>query len=107
MSELLLFTFCIAVGFVAAGLTSSLVQLVTGRPVVFALPRASLIPCILAGVSFTVIGPYIVARGAVRASLTDGKPLTWLAGGLTLALLWSACSGIIVLDIALSMGRAL
>jgi len=105
--ELLLLVYATAVGFVAAGLAASLFQLVTSRPVAFVLPSTRLVSCFVAGLSFALVGPYIVARAAVRARWSDRKPLTWLAGGLALALLWSTCSGIVVLDLALSVRHSL
>jgi hypothetical protein len=107
MFELWLLLYCAAVGFVAAGLASSLFQLVTRRQVAFAVPRPRIVECFVAAVSFAFIGPYIVARGAVRAVRADRRPITWLVGGLAVAGVWSACSGIVVLDFALAMRSSL
>ncbi|MGV8840196.1 MAG: DUF6949 family protein [Bauldia sp.] len=107
MFELWLLLYCAAVGFVAAGLASSLFQLVTRRQVAFAVPQPRIVECFVAAVSFAFIGPYIVARGAVRAVRADRRPITWLVGGLAVAGVWSACSGIVVLDFALAMRSSL
>lgn len=96
-----------AVGFVAAGIASSFYQLVTARPVAFVLPSGRLLACIAAGLSFALIGPYIVARTAIRLVTVDRRPATWLLGGFAIVLMWSACSGIIVLDLALSLRHGL
>ncbi len=85
MPEFLLLLFAAAVGFVAAGLVA----------------------CLAAGASFALVGPYIVARGAIRARSVDKRPLGWLMAGLALAAGWSTCSGIVVLDLALSLGHGL
>ena len=107
MFELWLLLYCAAVGFVAAGLASSFFQLVTRRQVVFAIPSPRVVACFVAAVSFALVGPYIVARAAVRAVRADKRPVTWLVGGLAVAGLWSACSGILVLDLALAMRTSL
>jgi len=107
MFELWLLLYCTAVGFVAAGLASSLFQLVTRRPVAFAIPSPRIVACCVAAVSFALVGPYIVARAAVRAVRADKRPVTWLFGGLAVAGIWSACSGIVVMDFALAMRTSL
>ncbi len=107
MFELWLLLYCAAVGFVAAGLSSSLFQLVTRRQVAFSIPSPRILACFVAVVSFAFVGPYIVARGAVRAVRADKRPVTWLFGGLAVAGVWSACSGIVVLDLALAMRTSL
>lgn len=107
MLEVWLLLYCAAVGFVAAGLASSFFQLVTRKPVVFAMPSPRIVTCFIAAVSFAFVGPYIVARGAVRAVRADKRPASWLWGGLAVAGAWSACSGIVVLDVALAMRTSL
>ena len=105
MTELFVFVFATAVGFVAAGLASSFFQLVTSRRVAFVMPGPHLGKSIAVGAAFAIIGPYIVARGALRAAFIDRRPLVWLAGGLALAAGWSFCSGLILLDLALTVAH--
>jgi hypothetical protein len=92
-----------AVGFVAAGSGASLYQLVTHRQAAFAVPKARFISCVAAVASYALVGPYIVATNALRTHFVDKRPLKWMAAGLGLAVLWSACSGIVVLDFALAV----
>ncbi len=107
MREFWILIYASAVGFVAAGVISSLYQLVTRRQVAFAMPNTRFVTCFAAVVSFALVGPYIVARNTFRTRFVDHKPLSWLAGGLGLAALWSACSGILVLDVALAVRAGL
>ena len=103
LSQLMILAYATAVGFAAAAIASSFYQLVTARPVAFALPNARPLPMILAGVSIALVGPYVVARAAVRAVTVDRRPASWLVGGFAIVFLWSACSGILVLDLLLSL----
>jgi hypothetical protein len=107
LSELLVLAYATAVGFAAAGIASTFYQWVTARPVAFVLPSGRIVACVLAGVSFALVGPYIVARTAIRSVTVDRRPATWLVGGFAIVLLWSACSGILVLDLALSLRHGL
>ena len=107
MREFWILVYASAVGFVAAGVISSLYQLVTRRQVAFSIPNPRFVSCFAAVVSFALVGPYIVARNTIRSRFVDRKPLSWLAGGFGLAALWSACSGILVLDVALAVRESL
>ena len=107
MREFWILVYASAVGFVAAGVISSLYQLVTRRQVAFSIPNPRFISCFAAVVSFALVGPYIVARNTIRSRFVDRKPLSWLAGGFSLAALWSVCSGILVLDVALAVRESL
>ena len=104
MPEALILAYATAVGFAASGLASTLFQWIRGRPAAFALPNGGLASYLLAALTIAVTGPYIVARSAFRARFADRKSWVLLGGGLFIAVMWSTCSGIVVLGFVLSLG---
>ena len=104
MREGLIMLYATALGFGAAGLIASFLQLVTNRPVAFAIPdKAGILSYVTAALRFAIIGPYIIARMAFRAAAPPQRSLGMLGGGLFVATLWSTCSGILVLGLAVSL----
>lgn len=99
MLETILLGFAAAFGFAAAGAASAVFQLFTNRPVAFALPSGSTGRYALAVLGFAVTGPYIMARAAFRARFVDRRSWAMLGVGLSIALMWSICSGILFLDL--------
>jgi hypothetical protein len=102
MFELILAAYCAACGFVAAGLTASFIQLVTNQPVKFAVSLETTLVGIRDVLIVTWCGPFIIMRNAVRARLIERRPIGWLVASAIIAATWSTCSGIIVLQIALT-----
>lgn len=96
-----------AVGFVSAAIAGSLYQLVTARPAAFAMPSGRLTVCLAAAISFALVGPYIVARGTIARFRTQHPRPGLVAGGIVIASIWSACSGIVMLDLALAVRQSL
>ena len=104
MFELLLLVFAAAFGFAAAGTSSALLQWLTKRPVVFAAPEGGAIGYVAAALKFMLTGPYIVVQASFRARFVDQKSWGFLGGGITIAAIWSACTGILLIDLMLRIG---
>lgn len=104
LRELMILAYATAVGFAVSGMISAVLQLVTKRPVAFALPSGGAPAYLLAALSFVITGPYIVARASFQARFLNGGSLGIMGGGLFVAVLWSTCSGIVILGLALSIG---
>ena len=102
MHEALVLAYATAVGFAVSGALSTLIQLMTRRPVAFALPDGSAPAYVLTALSFILIGPYVVARTSLHLVFVEGRSWGFLSGGAVIALGWSACSGIILLGLVLS-----
>lgn len=103
MRETLILAYAAAVGFAASGATSTLLQTFTRRPVAFSVPEGGAGRLLIALLSFMVTGPYIVARATFRMAAKRGKSFGLVGGGLAIAMLWSACSGIAILGLLLSL----
>jgi hypothetical protein len=104
MFELLLLVFAAAFGFAAAGSISALLQWLTNRPVVFAVPEGGAIGYLVAALKFMLAGPYIVVQASFRARFVDQKSWGVLGGGITIAAIWSICTGILLIDLMLRLG---
>jgi hypothetical protein len=90
-------------GFVAAGVLGSLYQLITQQPPRFAFDGEGLLP-FLAGLFLCVFaGPFIIMRNAIRGRRIEKRPLGWLVASSTIAGMWSMCSGVMVINVALIM----
>ncbi len=103
MQGAMILAYATAVGFAASGMISTLLQWIKGRPVAFALPAGGMTSYFLAAVAFAVIGPYIVARSALRAGLSGKGSWATLGTGLLAATVWSTCSGLAVLGFVASL----
>ncbi len=104
MLESVLFAFAAAFGFAASGTASAAFQLVTKRPVAFALPSGGTARYALTLIGFAVTGPYIMAKAAFRARFIDHRSWAMLGVGMSIAVMWSICSGILVLDLMVRVG---
>lgn len=104
LRELLILAYASAVGFSVSGAISTFLQLVTRRPVAFAMPEggARAPTYILTALSFMAIGPYVMARTSIRLRFREGGPLSVFAAGLTISLMWSLCFGIALMGLVLA-----
>lgn len=102
--KLLLLCYASAIGFTAAGIVSSFYQLVTAKPVRFALLGDGAGAMFVSALFFAVCGPMIMFRTAVRARLIDNQSVGILCGGVAIAAIWGCCVGIVALDLVLSIG---
>ncbi|CTQ51722.1 hypothetical protein LP7551_00235 [Roseibium album] len=99
--DLLLVGYIACAGFVAAGVLGSLYQLVTKQPPRFNFTGESLMG-FLAGMFLCVFaGPFIIMRNAIRGRRIENRPLGWLVASSTIAGMWSVCSGVMVMNVAL------
>lgn len=99
--NLLIVGYIACAGFVAAGVLGSLYQLVTHEPPKFSLAGEGLL-AFLAGIFLCVFaGPFIIMRNAIRGRRIEKRPLGWLVASSTIAGMWSMCSGVMVMNVAL------
>jgi hypothetical protein len=99
--DLLLVGYIACAGFVAAGVLGSLYQLITREPPRFSFAGENL-PRFLAGLFLCVFaGPFIIMRNAIRGRRIEKRPLGWLVASSTIAGMWSMCSGVMVMNVAL------
>ena len=101
--DAVLCTFIIAVGFVFAGLSSSLHQLVTGEPLRFECAPGRGLSVVLNVVVRVFAGPAILMRNAIKGAMR-GRPPYWLALSTIIASLWSFMSGIVMLELLVRAG---
>lgn len=100
--QFMLLGFCIASGFVSAGLAGSLYQLVTSEPARFRLLGPSVPAVFLTFLFCAVSGPFIIMRNAIAMARKEADMLVWLLGSALIAGMWSACSGLLLLDFVLA-----
>ncbi|HET9273961.1 MAG TPA: hypothetical protein VFO09_06815 [Methyloceanibacter sp.] len=92
-----------AVGFVAAGLLASFVQLISGEPMRFRIEPDSVLASI-GGVLLRVLaGPAILMRNAWRGMVIERRPMGWFGASLATAALWSLFSGAVLLDLIMTL----
>lgn len=100
--DLMILFYATATGLVAAGILASLYELVTAQPVKFRLFGKSFGAWFASFLFLAMTGPFIILRGAVHAVRTERRPFGAMMLSLLIAGLWSSCSGLVVLDIALT-----
>ena len=104
MFEFMLLAFAAAFGFAVSGSVSALLQWLTNRPVGFAVPEGGAVRYLVAALKFMLAGPYIMVQVSLRARFIDQKSWGVLGGGITIATIWSICSGILLIDLMLRVG---
>jgi hypothetical protein len=101
--DLLLLLYCVAVGFVAAGVAASFYRLVTAEPARFGIIGESVFGLATSFIFCAVTGPVIVVDFAIRNRRDERVSLGWLIAGVGVAALWSCCLGLVVLELVLAL----
>ncbi|WP_370673586.1 hypothetical protein [Pleomorphomonas sp. PLEO] len=105
--EILVTCFSVALGFVLAGLLSSLYQLVTSKPARFEMQAET----ILLGIAQTFLimfaGPAILMRNAIRGRRIEHRNVGWLVASTAIAGAWSLCSGVMLLPFFVVVAQAI
>lgn len=104
-SDLVLAIYCMASGFVAAGVLASFYQLVTDNPPRFSVHLDTLWNGFLSLALCAFAGPFIIMRNAIRGRLIEGRPVGWLVASAAIATGWSLCSGILVVRFAVDVSH--
>jgi len=99
--------YCASVGFVASGVAASFFKMVTHEPARFALLGKGWLATAVTFLFCAVTGPAIVMDMVIRNRNTDNGALGMVAAGLCVAVFWSICSGILVLDLVLQLKESL
>ena len=99
----LLIFYCAAVGFVASGVAASFYKMMTHEPARFALLGEGWVAAVVTFLFCALTGPAIVTELVFKNKLNDKNALPMIAAGLFVAVLWSVCSGVLVLQIVLSI----
>ncbi|MFZ2019914.1 MAG: hypothetical protein WAU90_14710 [Methyloceanibacter sp.] len=103
MRFLAIYLYVMAVGFVAAGVLASFVQLVSGEPMRFTIEPKSVLDS-LAGVLLRVLaGPAILMRNAWRGQIIQQRPRIWFGVSALIAAVWSLFSGVLLLDLFVNL----
>lgn len=101
MLDLLIVGYIACAGFVAAGLLGSLYQLVTNQPPRFNFAGETAAGFVTGVLMCVFAGPFIIMRNAIRGRRIENRPLGWLVASSTIAGMWSMCSGLMVMHVAL------
>ena len=103
----MLVLYCAAVGFVSAGIAASFFKMVTREPARFAMLGQGWMGTIATFLFCAVSGPAIVMDIVAKNRLTSREALGAIAAGVAVVLLWSVCSGVLVLDLVLQLQSTL
>ncbi len=104
MQYLAIYLYVTAVGFAAAGVLASLVQLLSGEPMRFTIEPKSILDS-LAGVLLRVVaGPAILMRNAWRGQKLRERPKIWFGVSAVIAAVWSLFCGALLLDLLGTLG---
>lgn len=101
--ELLKVAYAISIGFVAAGILASTYQLMTLKPPSFVVSLETWGSVAMSVFLCAFAGPFIVMRNAIRGRQVEGRPVKWFAISAVITAVWSFCSGLVMIDLALSL----
>lgn len=107
LREGLLLLYCAAVGFVAAGTAASFYKMITQEPARFALLGSGWLGLAATFFFCALTGPAIMMDLVIHQRMADRGAFGTIVGGMLVAALWSAVSGIVVLDLILSLANGL
>ncbi|PTW61652.1 hypothetical protein C8N35_102367 [Breoghania corrubedonensis] len=99
LTQALIATYAVCIGFVLAGLIGSFFQLVTDRPPNFDFGARSSLAFVWGMVMCILAGPFIIMRQAIRGRRIERRPIGWLVASSTIAGMWSLFSGILILNL--------
>jgi hypothetical protein len=103
MQFLAIYIYVTAVGFVAAGVLASFVQLASGEPMRFSLEPNTFLES-LGGVLLRVLaGPAILMRNAWRGQIIQRRPKIWFGVSALIAAVWSLFSGALLIDLIVKL----
>jgi hypothetical protein len=105
--DLLLLLYCVAVGFVSAGIAASFYKLVTAEPARFGVLGETVFGLATSFIFCALTGPVIVVDFAIRNRRAERMPVRWLMAGVGVAALWSCCLGLLVLELVLTLRDSL
>ena len=93
-----IYLYITAVGFVAAGLLASFVQLGSGEPMRFRIKPNTVLASI-GGVLLRVVAVAILVRNAWRGMVVERRSMGWFGASLAIVAVWSLFSGARLLDL--------
>jgi hypothetical protein len=103
LGDSLVLLYCAVIGFVASGVAASFFKMMTSKPARFGMLGEGTLAMIATYAFVGVSGPMIIVDMALAELTPRSNKLAWLAGGALIAILWSACSGLILIDVVLSI----
>ncbi len=98
-----LIVYCAVIGFVAAGIAASFYKMVTSESARFSLLGEGWLAAMSTFFFFAITGPAIIMEAALKRVRSGESAVRWLFASLLVAALWSVCSGIVVLELVLSL----
>jgi hypothetical protein len=107
MRDAVLLFYCTLVGYVASGITASFFRLVTSKPARFTPLSSGYVGTMSTFALCALTGPAIIVEMAVTRSLPRENTPAWFAGCVVVALLWSACSGVVLVALMYSIGNTI
>jgi hypothetical protein len=99
LRESLLLLYCTVIGFVASGVAASFFKMATSKPAEFVLLGAGTLGAATTLAFCAVTGPAIIVDTALKGKLPTANTPAWIAGSFLVAALWSACSGVVLLEL--------
>jgi hypothetical protein len=95
--------YCAAVGFVASGVAASFYKMMTREAPGFALLGKGWFAAAVTFLFCGVTGPAIVMDIVLRGRIADRAAVGTMLAGLFVAMLWSICSGVLVLGLVIQL----
>lgn len=102
MSEVGVFAFCAAMGFVSAATISSFYLWVTSHRADFSLERKSMLGVATAVLISMFAGPYIVMERVLAGLRTHEMRAFTAVAAVLVSAIWSVCAGIFYLSLLVS-----
>jgi hypothetical protein len=102
VTELGVFAYCAAMGFVSAATISSFYQWITSERADFSIARSSFAGMIVAVLISMFAGPFIVAQKVVAGLRSRELRIVPALLGVLVAGMWSVCAGVFYVSLLIS-----
>ena len=101
--EMFVYFFAATVGFVSAGIIGSFYQLVTSQAPQFRVSYETFLAGFGSILFCCFTAPFIIMRNAIRGRRIEQRPVGWLFASAAIAVMWSVCTGIILLEFIIAL----
>lgn len=106
-TELIVALLIIMTGFVSSGVLGSFYQVLSDKPIGFAVNYQSIIGSVTGVFLCVFAGPFIIMRNTIRGRRIEGRAFGWVVAASALATLWSFFTGIVILQFVFAFSAQL
>lgn len=99
MHSLITFGWIVVTGFICAGFSHAVYQLVTNKVMSFDVSKETGVGMFVSLITLIFAGPFVLVRNSVRGFRIENRNGGWVAASTAISILWSFISGAFLLNV--------